>query len=628
MIDLAPGTSEHAKVLKYVKDRLERSERAMSDFYPRWRVNERKLQAYVTLNDYERILASANNRGAPPKIVSLVMPYTHAVVQTVVTYLIHTFCGRQPIFQVGSYDGNRAEAARKLEKLLQYNADKTKLILQIYNMLTNAEVYQFGALKVSWMDEYRERTRMSQVQAYDMFGMASGVTTVPERVNELVYSGNVVEAIDPFLFFPDPHVPMTEVSRHGEFVFWRSYKSYVWCKTQESQGRMKNVDAVPRSMPDNFATSDSDRSARNNGTAIAGSRAETELSTSVRMVQIDEGTVDLIPKQLGLGDSDKPERWIFTLGNKEVVLRAERLEADHGFHPVAVVEPNALGQAFGSISTVDVVGPVQDHISWLVNSHMQNVRGAINNRIVVNPHFVEMSDLRKDPGDPGDDNAFIVRMKQSAFGVDPKQGIFQLQVADVTQNNLKNIDMMVRMGHMFAGINDNLMGLQDAAGRKTATEVRISGEAGASRLAAKARLISAQGLSDLPQMMGINLQQRMNADFYRKVLGNQMDPSLLITGPESIAGDFNYPINDGTLPLDRALLLQVWQQILMGVAQDPELRATYSLPKIFQYVADLGGATNIETFKVATQPDAMVEQQAQAGNLVPTSALAGVMPNG
>ena len=624
MIDLAPGTPEHARVLKYVKDRLERSERAMADFYPRWRVNERKLQAYVTLSDYERILDAANKRGQAPKIVSLVMPYAHAVVQTTVTYLIHTFCGRQPIFQVGSYDGSRAQAARVLEKLLQYNADKTKLILQIYNMLTNAEVYQFGALKVSWQDEHRERTRMSQVQAYDMFGMATGTTTIPERVRELVYSGNLVESIDPFLFFPDPHVPMTEVSRYGEFVFWRSYKSHVWCKGQEAAGRLKYIDAVPSTMPDNFSTSDSDRAARNQGSAIAGSRVESETESSVRMVQLDEGTVDLIPKQLGLGESSTPERWIFTVGNKEVILRAEKLEADHGLHPVAVIEPNALGQAFGSISTVDVVGPVQDHISWLINSHMQNVRGSINNRVIVNPHFVEMSDLRKDPGSPDDDGSWIVRMKQSAFGVDPKQGIFQLQVADVTQRNIQNIDMMIRMGHMFAGINDNLMGLQDASGRKTATEVRISGEAGASRLAAKARLISAQGLSDLPQMMGVNLQQRMNTDFYRKVLGQNADPAMLISGPESIAGDFNYPINDGTLPLDRAMLLQVWKEILMGVAQDPELRQTYSLPKLFAYVADLGGATNIDTFKVDVQPNQQVEAGVQAGNLIPTSALAGV----
>lgn len=620
MVELVPGTPEHARVLKHIKDRIERSERAMADFYPRWRVNEKKLQAYIDLNDYERILQAKNNSGKAPRVVSLVMPYSFAVTQTIVTYLIHTFCGRQPIFQVGSYAGQRAEAARKLEQMLQYNADHTKLILQLYSMLMNSQVYQFGALRVSWAREVRQRTQIQQVPTYSMFGEQIGQAGIPTRVPELVYSGNEVESIDPFLFFPDPTVPMAQVSRHGEYVFWRNFKSKIWCRRQEQQGVYKNVQALPAVMPQNYGNDDSDRARRSMGAGIAGVRSDSERESTVAMVQLDEGTCDIIPRELGLGDSPYPERWLFTLGNKEIVLRAEPLEADHGLHPVAVIEPNAIGNAFGSISTVDVVGPVQDHISWLINSHMQNVRGAINNRLVVNPHYVHMEDLRKDPLD--DDGAWILRMKQSAFGMKPADGIFQLAVQDVTSGNLKSVDLMIRMGHMFAGVNDNLMGLQDSSGRKTATEVRTAGEAGASRLAAMARLISAQGLSDLPQMMGINLQQRLEPDFYNKVLGDG-GTAPFINGPESISGDFNYPINDGTLPLDRALLLSVWKEILMAVAQDPELRATYSLSEIFAYVADLGGARNIETFKIVVQPDAMVQQQAAAGNVVPLSALAG-----
>ena len=623
MIELTPGTDAHAKVVKYLKDRLERSERAMGDFYPRWRVNEQKLQAYIHLKDYERLLEAQNKKGFAPRVVSLIMPYSYAVTQTIITYLIHTFCGRQPIFQVSSNNGNKANQARKLEQMLQYNADHTKLILQIFMMLQNAEVYQFGAVRVNWSEEYRFRTQMGQVTTYSMFGEPIGQAGIPQRVRELTYSGNEVESIDPFLFFPDPSVPMTRVSRDGEYVFWRKYKSMMWLKQRAAQGIFRHLDRIPSSMPNNYGSSESNRALRSQGEGIAGTREDTENTGTVRMVQIDEGTVDVIPAELGLSEATYPERWLFTMANKETIIRAEPLEADHGLHPVAVIEPNAMGEAFGSISTVDVVGPVQDHISWLINSHMQNVRGAINNRLVVNPHYVHMEDLRKDPTE--DDGAWILRMKQSAFGMKPADGIFQLAVQDVTSGNLKSVDLMIRMGHMFAGVNDNLMGLQDSSGRKTATEVRTAGEAGASRLAAKARLISAQGLSDLPMMMGVNLQQRLDPAFYSRVLGPDMDGSAFIQTPGDVAGDFNYPINDGTLPLDRALLLSVWKEIMLAVAQDPELRANYSLPKLFAYVADLGGARNIDTFKIQPMQDQMVQQQAQAGNIVPMSAIAGGM---
>jgi hypothetical protein len=129
--------------------------------------------------------------------------------------------------------------------------------------------------------------------------------------------------------------------------------------------------------------------------------------------------------------------------------------------------------------------------------------------------------------------------------------------------------------------------------------------------------MSAQGLSDIPQLMGMNLQQRCNVEFYNRVLGQAGAEGPFIKSEMDIAGDFYYPINDGTLPLDRALMLQVWQQILMGVAQDPELRANYSMTKLFAYVADLGGARNIESFKTVVQPNAAVQQGAAAGDMVP-----------
>lgn len=602
---LAAGSDTHAKMVKFLKDRLETSERKMGNFYPRWRVNERKVQGYVNLPDYEKIWEEGNKKGAPPKVVSIQIPYSFAVIQTIVTYLIHTFCGRQPIFQVGTYN-EMANEARNMEIMLQYNCDHSKIILQIYEMLMSSQVYQFGAVRVGWVNEYKNRTLTQQIPTYDMYGMPGAMQTVASRQQRLVYSGNTVDHIDPFLFFPDPNVPMSRVNRDGDFVFWRSFRSNTWLLEQRN---FKNTQQDFGTAPESESGGDnSDRSLRAMGDGLAGRDKDGNDRSSIKMLQIDEGTVKIIPSQWGLSPSEVPEKWLFTMVNKKTIVRAEPLEADHDLHPVAVIEPNAIGSQFGSISMADVVGPVQDHISWLLNSHMQNVRGVINNRLVVNPHYLHMEDLKKDPGS-GEDGSWLLRMKQSAFGVKPDQAVYQLGVQDVTSGHIKNVELMIRIGHMFAGVNDNLMGLQDSSGRKTATEVRTSGEAGASRLAAMARVISAQGLSDLPYMMGMNLQQRIDPEFYMRVLGQKAQLGNIQNA------DFYYPINDGTLPLDRAMLLQVWTQILQGVAADPELRSVYSLPQLFGFVADLGGARNIDQFKVEVKPDAQIEQGLASGQL-------------
>lgn len=617
---LTPGSETHAKLLEHLKKRIEMSERKMRDFYPRWQVNERKLQAYINLNDYERLVQQTNDRSqGPPQIVSLVVPYSYAVVQTVVTYLLHTFCGRQPIFQVGCYNADLTANAQNLERVIQYNCDHSKFIYHLYQMLMCSQIYQLGAMRVGWAHRYVDKTRWQEVPKWGLLGEPLPPERMASRERILSYSGNEVASIDPFMFFPDPRVPMTECSRRGEFMFWRAYENRMTLKTREKEGVFMYVDAAPTTLPNSANSTESARSLRSSGDAIAGQMNRSESHNAEPVIQLDEGTVLIIPKEWGLSDKDYPELWLFTILNKGQVVRAEPLEADHNLHPVNVIEPNAIGAQFGSLAMVDIVGPVQDHISWLINSHMQNVRGVINNRLVVNPQFIHMEDFKKDPSSPDSkgDPSWIVRMKQSAMGAKPEDGIFQLQVADVTQQHLRNVELMMRVGHMFAGVNENLMGLQDAKGRKTATEVRTSGEAGASRLAAMARVISAQGIADIPMMMGCNLQQRMDQEFYARVLGSQGQQAPIRM--ENIAGDFYYPINDGTLPLDRAAMLNVWQQILLGVAKDPELRQNYSLSKLFAYVAELGGARNIDQFKVSVAPPGMAGAPA---NTVPVDAAA------
>jgi len=56
-------------------------------------------------------------------------------------------------------------------------------------------------------------------------------------------------------------------------------------------------------------------------------------------------------------------------------------------------------------------------------------------------------------------------------------------------------------------------------------------------------------------------------------------------------------VHDGTLPLDKIAMMDIWKEILMGVVNPQEIQAGYDGGKIFEYVAELGGAKNIESFR-------------------------------
>ena len=613
---LPPGSERHDFVKDYLLQRLRDSERKMNQFHARWQVSEKKMQAYIDLPNWEKTLKEMNDSGKPPLIVSVTIPLSFAMISTIVTFLLHTFSGRKPMFQVGSYKAETVKSSKNMETVIQYNADHTRLIKWLYQFFQDGQIYGLGVLRSRWKVETALRTVRKANTLRSIFGITVGSAAETVRELHTIYEGNEVTSQDPYMFFPDPRVPMTEVNRRGEYVFTRSYEGrHILLQMQEDENlNIKWIDHIPNSIPRNFGDTDDTQSVRSlmsGGDAHPGSSFRTGDLQQQSFVQLDQGSVFIIPRELGLGHSMKPEKWLFTIANKERIIQAEPADDDHGMHSVAVAEPYTMGYSFGSLGLADYLGPLQDSISWLMNSHIDNVRKALNDMFIVNPAMIEMQDL-KNPA-PGK----LIRLKQAAFGTDVREAVMQLQVNDVTKGHLQDLELFLRISQLLSAVSDNVLGLQEAGGRKTATEVRTSTEAAASRLAAQARIISAQAIVDLTEQMSVNIQQRQSDDFYISVVGREGAESPIKIRPDQLAGDFFYPIHDGTLPLDRVAMVDVWRELFSVVLQDQQLRGSYDIPRMFEFIAELGGAKNIAGMRLDVAPDAAMQQGVQAGNVVP-----------
>ncbi len=624
---LRPNSREHAFVLEKLKELLRSSEMKMSDFHSRWRVNELKMQAFIQLSDYEKMLKELNDSGKAASPVSITVPFTFATINTIVTYLFHTFGGRRPIFALGTYNNKQINMVSGAELLLQYNCDHMRFLKHLYQFLLDDEIYGVAIMRMLWTSKKR-RVRVFETIDPTVGALAQSVlgTELPARSsrveNRVMFEGSDVSTIDPFMFFPDPRVPMTELNTKGEFCFWRAFEGHHKLKLDESQGLIFHVDAAKKDVPEAYGRSDSYRGMRGERESVSGIGENTALR---KYYQVDQGAVWIVPKDWGFGNTDKPELWLFTILNKSQIVQAEPLDLFHDRLPVAIAEGNSMGYAFGQLATADYLAPMQDTMSWLVNSHIYNVRAVLNNQLVVDPSKIEMEDL-KNP-EPGK----LIRLKNVPFGgMDIRQAVMQLPVGDVTRNHLNDFELFGKMASDLTGASDNLRGLQESGGRKTATEVRISGEAGASRLAAKARLISAQSLIDVAEQMVCNYQQFLTKEMEFRVVGDGVEQSIIVT-PETLAStEFYFPVHDGTLPMDKIGMLDIWREIFQGILTEPtgRLAATYDITKIFEFVAKLGGASNIESFKIQVQPDQQVMQQQAAGNQIPLSAIAGQFVGG
>lgn len=614
---LEPGSELHKKVLEYLLARIKLSEDRMAQFYSRWEVNEMKMLAYINLPNYDAALKALSNAGEPPQPVSIVVPYEYATIWTVVTYLMHTFCGRKPIFQVGSYKEESVRSAQFMETVLQYNADHTRLIKHLIQYFLDGCIYGVGIMRVLWSVLYAKR---SVWKTQGVLGPIAQIGEGPQRVREekLVYEGNECQTIDPFMFFPDPRVPMQEANRKGEFVFWRSFEGEYVLRKAEAGGMLKwidNIGTMPRA--EHGANRRTRKDLFTKGDSAPGLAADNR-GQGIPYHQIDQGTIEIVPKQLGLGDSEIPEKWMFAIANKTQIISAEPFEHDHDMHPVAVIEPSSLGYSFGQPALADFLGPIQDTMSWFINSHIHNVRSVLNNALVYDPNMIEEQDL-KNPK-PGK----LIRLKRSAYGQDVRAAVFQLQVQDVTSGHVNDMQAFMRMGDALSAVNDNLRGIQEAGGRKTATEVRTSGEAGASRLAATARMVSAQGMVDIAEMQSINVQQWQTMEFFLQIVGQSGLNAPVPIQPNQLAGDFYYPVHDGALPLDRVALFDSWKEILLTMLTQPALAQGYDVPEIFEYVAELGGAKNLSQFRVTMgQPGQQPPPGAPTVGLPGTRAPAG-----
>lgn len=619
---LRPLSAQHEFVLQYVRKRIAFSQQKMSAFYPRWRNSEHLMQAYISLPDYEKRMDSIRSTKKAPEFETTInVPFAWAQVNTIVTYLLHMFAGRKPMFTVGSNRAEQVKRAKNLETLLQYNGDVKRFARSLYFFLMDGETYGVSIMRSLWTQQNKKRTVIVPPTAeFASLMGALGQTAQGTKQTEtyVSFEGNTCDNIDPFMFFPDPRVPMHEVNEKGEWVAWRAFEGRHRLIKAEQDGQLMWVTETQAQQRDLFGSNnDSARGIRALGESQAGAYNDMGRGVAANY-QVDQGSFEASERDLGLGDSKEIKKWLITMLNNSQIVQCEPIEVPHDRHPVIVAEPNSVGYAFGQLGTVDLLGPMQQLMGWFMTSHVENVRTALNNMLVVDPSKVEMADLQR-PG-PGK----IIRLKNNAFGLsDPKSAVYQLPVADVTGGHMGDSQNFARMAMDLTGVSDNMRGLQDAGGRKTATEIRTVSDAGSSRLAAKGKIYSFMALSQIAEMWSANYQQYMSMEFESAVLGAEGQADPVIISPESIQGDFYFPVHDGTLPIDKIGLLDVWKEIFQAVLQDPQLRQTHDVVSMFDWICQLGGAQNISSFKLQT-----VSQDQQMNDLsrgaMPIGALPGM----
>ena len=611
-LDLKPGSRLHESLKKHVMSCARVGHNHMQKRYSSWREVDRVTSAYVELDETEKEIKKADAR----RPVSIVFPYSYVVQETVLSYLVSAFL-QDPVF---TYEGAKAEdeiGAILMTHKVQMDCRKYKAGLAFHTMFRDGFSYGIGIVAPQW-------DRHSGFRV--LRGTGADGRPQKQMQKAVLYEGNSLCNIDPYKFLPDPSVSIHNVQK-GEFVGWLDETNYNSLLGDEIRGAgLFNVKYLKMLKGRRSCLSISDQSDRNRRTGMTIQR-DNPYENTTHPIDVIYMYCTIIPKEFGLGDQEDPEKWLFALAADEVLIKAQPLNLAHNMYPVAVCAPDFDGYSATPVSRLEILYGLQGTLDWLFNSHIANVRKAVNDMILYDPYSVNGKDL-EDPS-PGK----LIRLRRPAWGKGVKDVAMQFQINDITRANIADSSFVVNWMQKIGAADDSMMGSLRSGGpdRLSAAEFQGTMRGSMSRLQRVAQVVGMQAMQDVGYMFAHHTQQLMSEEVYITAVGQyqrrleaEYGGNKIKVTPFDLLIDFDLIVRDGSTPGGSDL--NFWSNIFATIAKTPELAQILDVPRIFTHMARESGAKNVDDFiRTRTATDESVIQQAQAGNMIPVQQAFGGM---
>jgi len=590
-LDLKPGSALHEKIKNKILERATESASIMSSRFESWNEQDQFLTAYKRIDSDEKKVKDVDDR----KPVSIVFPYSYAILETLLSYMMGAFF-REPLFRYEGYSPDDVMGSILMEQVVNLHCNKFKVMLNLHTMFRDAFVYGIGVVAPIWK--------------------------VHSRGN---FEGNALINIDPYRYLPDPNVAADKI-QDGEFVGWASDTNYMDLLTEEGNDEdLFNVQYLKELKFKGTSIYSTDNSGRYIKTGSGKSTNNTFTPiTEIAMY------IKIIPQDWGLGSSDRPEKWFFRLASDAVLITARPAEFNHDKFPTAVTAPDFDGYSSTPLSRLEVLGGMQGVLDWMLNAHIANVRKSVNNTHIYDPYLINTNDLKaaKYGG--------LVRMRRPAWGQGKiKDAVHQLNINDVTRGHVADSSFIVQGMEKIGGVDSMNMGSLRSSGPERLTKAEFQGTAsgGITRLGRLAKVTGLQAMQDIGEFFADHTQQMMTDDMYVKINGSWTETLLeeyshsisrgrMKISPSQLDINYDVLVRDGSVPGGNSS--DVWLRMFETIAGVPELNQHLDIVKIFKHIAKEAGAKNVDDFvrrggdfQGQAMSNEQVSQQTQAGNIVP-----------
>lgn len=611
------------RLLDALRARFQMSTSGMSSLHKKWREAESATLAYLPEREADAARRSKRELAGLPQYTTIVLPYSYAMLMTAHTYWTTVFLSRSPVLQYTGRHGESEMQVQAVEALMDYQTTVGGHMPVYYIWLLDVGKYGVGVVGNYWDEEKSFVARIDEVGETEQSDIPGLLPGKPQRIRTVEavkgYTGNKLHNIRPYDFFPDTRLALHRF-QEGEFCAVRSEVGWHVIRAMETDGFFINTKELPKgaggSVTGRVYGSSGQTMPQSDTTGSYSAKPDDEARINDSNVY---GLVDMVvllrPKDWGLGADTSPQKWVFTTDDKHTVLLSARpFSSYHAKFPYQLLELEPEAYALAARGIPEIMTGVQQTIDWLVNSHFYNVRATLNNQMIVDPSRIVMKDLL-DPLPGG-----FVRMKPLGYGTDPAAAVKQLQITDVTRTHLSDVQFMHEFGQRVMGINDQIMGMLESGGRKSATEIRTSATFGTNRLKTNSEYFSAMGFSPHSMMLLQNSQQYYTAEMKLRIVGDTaagIEQQFVTVTPDMIQGFYDFTPVDGTLPVDRFAQANLWRSMFGDLAKMPQIMQEFDMSRLFMHIAQLGGLKGLRQFRVQIMQPGQTPEQAAGGSVIP-----------
>jgi hypothetical protein len=607
-LDLKPGSKFHQELLDKILMRARESSNCMVNRFPSWNNIDRVLTTYALTDQDEEDLQEEDSR----KPVTIVFPYSFVIMETMLSYLVAAFF-QDPLNRYQGVSPEDTMGSDLLQYVIQQQCNRSKVLLPLHTFFRDALSYGFGLSAPGWRVEEGFKTRKRKVSG--LFGIGGGFEKFTEEA--ILYEGNDLSNIDPYKALPDPNVGIHDI-QSGEFFGYVEITNSMDLmseeKVSEDTFNVKYLKFLGDKKTSIYAEDASAREDKFGGRSMRKAHAVTSETDVINMF------VKLIPEEWELGDGEYPEKWHFRLAADSIIIGAKPLGLDHNKFPVASIAPDFDGYSTTPISRLEIEYGLQHIVDFLFNSHIQNVRKAVNDMLVVDPYIVNINDL-KDPK-----AGKLIRTRRPVWGKGVKDAVQQLQISDITRANIQDVGWITQYMERIGASSDAMQGHLRTSGpeRLTSAEFEGTSRGAVNRMERMARVIGIQGMQDIGYFFASHTQQLMEEETYIKTVGAWPEVlrgiygnrSRIKVSPYDLLVDYDIVVRDGSIPGGN--FSRIWIDLFKVIVEHPELGNQFDSVRIFKHIAVNSGAKNVDEFvKVQPMPDEQVLQNAQAGNIIP-----------